>query len=116
MKEQNYTKKMLMMLLPMALSLTLPLLMLNAPVWLMTVVDLIILSPLLFWSLKLSVFIPYAYYIIKPILYIWALVVTLLGAQDFLAIAFYILMGIQTPKMIMNFLGTVIIVINNINK
>lgn len=110
MNEKNYTKQMLRLLLPMALSLTLPLLMLDAPVWLMTIVDLIILSPLLFWSIKLSVLIPYSYYIIKPFLYVWALVVTILGVQDFFAIAFYILMAIQTPKMITNFIGTILII------
>lgn len=108
MKEQDYTRKMLCLLLPMALSLTLPLLMLDAPIWLMTVVDIIILSPMLFWSQSLAVIVPRAYYLIKPILYIWALVVTILGAQDFFAIAFYILMGLQIPKMIMNFIGTII--------
>lgn len=111
MKEQDYTKKMLRMQLPMVLSITIPLLMLDAPVWLMTLVDLIILSPMLLVSLKLSVIVPYAYYIIKPIIYVWALLVTILGVQDFFAIAFYILMGIQTPKMIINFIGTILIIL-----
>ena len=110
MNEQNYTKRMLWLLMPMVLSITLPLLMLNAPVWLMVVVDLIILSPWILVSLKLSVIIPYTYYIIKPLLYVWALVVTILGVQDFFAIAFYILMGIQTPRMIKNFIGTILII------
>lgn len=110
MKEQDYTKQMLRLMLPMVLSVTLPLLMLNAPVWLMTVVDLIILSPMLLWSEKLTRIVPFAYYIINPILYVWALVVTILGVQDFFAIAFYILMGLQTPKMIKNFIGTILII------
>ena len=110
MKEQNYTKQMLKLLLPMVISITIPLLMLDAPIWLMVVVDLIILSPMLFWSRSLSVIVPYAYYIIKPILYVWALVVTILGVQDFFAIAFYILMALQTPNMIKNFIGTILII------
>lgn len=110
MNEKNYTKRMLRLLLPMVLSLTLPLLMLDAPVWLMTIVDLIILSPWVFRSEGLSVIVPFAYYIVKPIIYVWALVVTILGVQDFFAIAFYILMGIQTPKMIINFIGSIIII------
>lgn len=108
--QNTYSKQMLRLLTPMILSITLPLLMLNAPGWLISVVSLIILSPMLFCSIKLTVLIPYAYYIIKPFLYAWALVVTILGVQDFLAIAFYILMGLQTPKMIMNFIGTAFIV------
>ena len=111
MKEQNYTKQMLCLLLPMVLSLTLPLLMLDAPVWLMTIVNLIILSPWLFESKGLSMIVPFAYYIIKPVLYIWALVITILGVQDFFAIAFYILMAIQTPRMIKNFIGSISIII-----
>lgn len=110
MNEQNYTKRMLWLLMPMVLSITLPLLMLDTPIWLMVIVDLIILSPWIFTSLKLSVIVPYTYYIIKPLLYIWALVVTILGKQDFFAIAFYILMGIQTPRMIKNFIGTILII------
>ena len=110
MKEQDYTKQMLRLLLPMVFSITLPLLMLDTPIWLMTATDLIILSPMLFWSQRLSVIVPYAYYIIKPILYTVALVVTIIGVQDFFSIAFYILMAIQTPKMIMNFIGTILIV------
>ena len=110
MNEQNFTKQMLSILIPMVLSITLPLLMLNTPVWLMVIVDLIILSPMLLCSKTLTVIVPYAYYIIKPILYVWALVVTILGVQDFFAIAFYILMAIQTPRMIRNFIGTILII------
>lgn len=104
----GYVSKMLRMLLPMMLSITIPLIMLDAPIWLMTIIDLIILSPLLFTSASLAVFIPYAYYIIRPILYIWALVATILGVQDFVAIAFYIIMVLQLPKMVINFLGSVL--------
>lgn len=111
MKEQDYTKKMLKMLLPMVVSVTIPLLILGAPVWLMTIVDLIILSPMLFWSVGLSVIVPYAYYIARPILYVWALVVAILGVQDFFAIAFYVLMAIQVPSMIINFIGTILSII-----
>ena len=112
MNEQNYTKAMLRLLMPMVISITLPLLMLDAPIWLMTLIDLMILSPMLLWSVKLTVIVPYAYYIVKPILYVWALIVTILGVQDFWAIAFYILMGIQIPKMLMNFIGTILIIYN----
>lgn len=111
MKEQDYTKKMLGLLMPMVVSITIPLLMIGAPVWLMTIIDLIILSPMLLVSIRLTTIVPYAYYIIKPILYVWALVVTILGVQDFLAIAFYVLMAIQTPRMIKNFIGTILILV-----
>lgn len=116
MKEQNYTKEMLRLLLPMVLSVTLPLLMLNAPVWVMTLADLIILSPMLFWSVKLTKIIPFTYYILNPIIYIVALVITIMGKQDFFAITFYVLMGIQTPKMIKNFIGTILIIYYTISE
>lgn len=111
MKEQDYTKEMLWLLIPMVVSITIPLLMLDTPVWLMAIINLMILSPMLLVSLKLSTIVPYAYYIINPILYVWALIVTIIGVQDFLAIAFYILMAIQTPKMMKNFIGTIIILV-----
>lgn len=116
MKEQDYTKTMSRLLIPMVISITIPLLMLDTPVWLMAMVNLIILSPMLLVSFRLSTIVPYAYYIVKPILYVWALVVTILGVQDFLAIAFYILMGIQTPRMIKNFIGTILILIDAITE
>ena len=112
--EGNFTKKMLAVLLPMVLSITLPLLMLDAPVWVMVIADIIILSPMLFWSVTLTLIVPRAYFIINPILYVWALIVTILGVQDFFAIAFYILLGVQAPKMVMNFLGTIMIIISAI--
>lgn len=111
MNEQNYTKKMLRMLMPKVISVTIPLLMLDAPIWLMTLVDLIILSPWVFMSERLSVIVPFAYYIIKPVLYIWALVITILGVQDFFAIAFYILAALQAVNIIRNFIGTILIII-----
>lgn len=112
--DNYYIKQMLIILLPMVISLTIPLIMLNTPIWLMIIIDLIILSPLLFCSLKLTVLIPYAYYIVNPILYICALIVTIIGTQDFWAIAFYILFGLQAPIMIKNFIGTVLIIYSNI--
>lgn len=109
MEEQNYTKQMLWLLLPMSLSITLALMMLGTSIWLISAVNLLILSPMLFLSKKLAVIVPYVYYIANPILYVWALVVTIQGPQDFFAIAFYILMAIQVPKMIVNFIGTMAI-------
>ena len=108
-EEPNYTKQMLWLLLPMSLSIILALIMLDISVWLISAVNIVILSPVLFWSKKLAVIVPYVYYITKPILYVWALVVTIRGEQDFFAIAFYILMAIQIPKMITNFIGTIAI-------
>lgn len=90
-----------------SLSLTLPLIMLDAPIWVICLATFILFSPLLFGSLLYTGIVYCLYDIVRPILYIWGLVVTIQGKQDFFAIAFYVLMGLQIVNIIKRFLGTV---------
>ena len=91
----------------MALSLTLALVMMYAPSILITVTIFLLLSPLIFGSVTYA-FIVYAIYdIVRPILYTWALVVTIQGKQDFVAIMFYVLTALQVINIIKRFIGTV---------
>lgn len=90
-----------------SLSLTLPLIMLEAPIWVICLVTFIIFSPLLFMSFLYAGLVSCLYDIIRPILYICGLIVAIEEYQDFFAIAFYILLGLQAINIIKRFIGTV---------
>lgn len=110
----------------MSLSLTYPLIMLETPFLLILAeITLIFLPSILIllseseWLPILSFYIVYHLYnIIRPILYVCGLVATIQGQQDFVAVAFYILMGLQAVNIIKRFFGTVIMIIQllTINK
>lgn len=91
----------------LSLSLIIPLIMLESPIWLIGLVTFIMFSPLLFASLIYAAILYFSYDIIRPILYIWALVVTIQGKQDFFAVAFYILMALQAASIIKRLIGSV---------
>ena len=95
----------------MQLSIGLPLIMLNAPLWLILGATFLVFSPLFFGSLTYATFLFCSYDIIRPILYIWALVVTIGGKQDFIAIAFYVLFALQAISIIKRLIGTIGIII-----
>lgn len=94
----------------MQLSIAIPLIMLNVPSWLSIGATLIVYSPLLFGSMTYAVFLFCAYDIIRPALYIWALVCTIQGNQDSVAIAFYIISGLQAITMLKRLVGTISII------
>lgn len=103
-QENNY---LLFKLFLMQLSIAIPLIMLNAPLWLSIGATLIVYSPLLFGSMSYAVFFFCAYDFIRPALYIWALVYTIQGNQDSVAIAFYIICGLQVISMMKRLIGTI---------
>lgn len=114
MKEQDYTKKTFWMLLPMVIAITIPLVMIRVPGWLATTIFVIMFSPMLIMSTKWAAIVLCSYYIFKPVIYVWALVVTIHGVQNFWAIAFYILMAIQAPRMIGHFIGAIPVLISEL--
>lgn len=104
---KNHENYLLSQLFLMQLSLILPLIMLDAPMLLILAVPLLVFSPLLFNSTPYATIVFCAYDIIRPILYIWALVVTIGGKQDFFAIAFYIIAALQIMSIAKRFIGTI---------
>lgn len=115
MKNQNYSLTGILFLMSlMFISLTVPIVMLDAPIWLIAVIGALIYSPIIFASGWLTVVVGYGYHLARPVLYICALIVTIQGKQDFLAIAFYILMGLQIISIIKGFLGTVFVIYSSI--
>lgn len=94
----------------MSVSLTIALIMLNVPSLLISIVAFLVVSPLIFNSETWFLLVFHAYNVVRPILYVWATVVTIQGKQDFLAIAFYILAALQVISIIKNFLFTVVLI------
>ena len=115
MNDKNF-RYLCFQLVLMGLSINLPLIMLDAPFWLMSAILFIVISPLVFPSLSYTTILMWIYDITRPILYIWALVVTISGTQDFLAIAFYILLGLQILVIIRRFIGTILTIYCTIKK
>lgn len=91
----------------MSLSLTMALVMLNTPYILIAITTLFLFSPILFNSMLYASLVYIIYDIARPTLYIWALVVTIQGKQDFIAIAFYILAALQVINILKRFIDTV---------
>ena len=112
MKNENYG---LFQLFLMSASLNLPLIMLNAPTWLLFVTIFFIFSPIIFVKDWLIYLVLHLYNIVRVILYIWAIIVTIQGQQDFVAIAFYIITALQAANIIKNFIFTIWITILTIN-
>lgn len=106
MKKQDNTFNYIQIFL-LSLSLTLPLIMVNTPVWLIAIVTFIMFSPALFGSVLYAVILYCLYDIIRPILYVWGLVVAIQGKQDFFTVAFYILVILQAVDILKRFIGTV---------
>ena len=104
---KNQGNHALFMLFLMNVSLTIPLIMMNTPYWLITVVTLLVFSPALIGSYTYAALHTFAYNILRFVLYVWGLVVTIGGKQDFFAIAFYILTALQAIDIIKKFIGTI---------
>ena len=83
-------------------SISIPLIILNVPAFLIGLISLVIFLPLIIGSETLLLFMFHIYNITRPILYIIALITTIGGKQDMVAIAFYIIMGLQVINMLKN--------------
>lgn len=106
MKNQDNTFNYFQIFL-LSLSLTLPLIMVNTPVWLIAIVTFLMFSPALFGSVLYAVILYCIYDIIRPILYVWGLVVAIQGKQDLFTVVFYILVVLQAVDIVKRFIGTV---------
>lgn len=107
----NKLKYLLFRLFLMSLSLVFPLIMLEAPIFLIVITPFIVYSPLLFKSLAYGNIVYCLCYILRPILYVWGLIVAVQGEQDFFAIAFYILLGLQAIDIVKTFIATILSII-----
>ncbi len=103
-------------LLLMSLSISLPLIIMNAPLLLILITTLLIFSPAMSKSLYVGVIVFCLYDIVRPILYIAGIIVAAQGPQDFVAIAFYIITGLQALSILKKFIATVLTLIISFKK
>lgn len=76
------------------------------------IISVIGFLPILIHSLKFNMVLEFLYNIVlRPGLYIWALIVTIQGTQDLIAIAFYVLAALQGYSIIKNFFSYVTMMI-----
>ena len=95
----------LFMMLLKSLSLSIPLIIIDAPFWVISIVSFVMFLPFIIKSDWTVIAIIALYTILlRPGLYIWALVVAINGPQDIVAIAFYIIAGLQATSIIKNFI------------
>ena len=87
-----------------SLSLTIPLIVIGVPFWVISVVSLAMFLPFIIPSDWTAIAVIALYtLLLRPGLYIWALVVAINGQQDFVAIAFYVIAGLQAFSIVKNF-------------
>ena len=113
MNESPSFRYLLWMLFWTSLSLCIPLMLIGAPGWIITIATLIIFSAALCGNAGIA----YIYRVIhniilRPSLYIWALIVTISGPQDIIAIGFYIIFALQLKNIIGNFIGEIILLLS----
>ena len=103
----NYLNRHLLL---MTLSINIPLIIIGAPFW----VNILAIVAIFATAWSGNVGISYIYraihnILLRPGLYIWALIVAVTGSQDLVAIGFYIVMICQAKNIIVNFIGEIII-------
>ena len=92
----------------LSLSLAIPLIVIGAPGWIIALASVYVFSPLLFKSELLLYITAWLYDIVlRPGLYVWALIVAINGPQDFVAIAFYILAFLQAWSILKNLISQI---------
>lgn len=105
-------------------SVSIPLIILDAHMIVILLVNLLVflpqlVAPIVSMESALAVFsfsdLLY-HLLLRPCLYVAALVVSVQGPQDFIAIAFYILAGVQAFNIIKSFLGYIISLVSSFKK
>lgn len=104
MKEDRMMNFSLFSMLLKSMSLSIPLIIIGAPFWVISIVSLVVFLPFLIpsdWTF-IAVIALYTL-VLRPGLYIWALIIAINGPQDIVAIAFYIIAGLQSISIVKNF-------------
>lgn len=100
-----------------SLSLSLPLIIIGTPFWVISVVSLFVFLPMLIPSEWVAVAVIIIYtLLLRPGLYIWALIVAINGPQDFIAIAFYVIAGLQAFGIIKDFMIYILTFVNSMRR
>lgn len=113
MENDRYFNYALRTLFFMSLSLTIPLILIEASGWFLLLVPIVVFSSALCGSVTIA----YIYrvlhnIILRPGLYIWALIATIRGPQDIIAIGFYIVFALQLRNIIGNLIGETLVLLS----
>ena len=97
----------------MSLSLNIPLILIGASGWILALVIVVVFAT----ALSGNAGIAYIYrvlhnIVLRPGLYIWALIVIIGGPQDIVAIGFYLVFALQLKNIIFNFIGEILLLMN----
>ena len=104
MNEERMVNYGLFMAFLASLSLTIPLIVIGTPFWVISLVSLVMFLPFIIPSDWTAIVVIALYtLLLRPGLYIWALVIAINGQQDFVAIAFYVIAGLQAISIVKNF-------------
>jgi len=96
----------------MSLSLTIPLIIIGSSSWIIILVTVAVFASALCGNPLIALIYRQLHNIIlRPGLYIWAIIVAISGPQDFVAIAFYIIAFLQIWNIIKNFFGEVLLLL-----
>ena len=109
----NSPRYILRKLFLMSLSIVFPLILIGTPGWGLTLATIVIFAA----ELSNNALISYIYRMIhniflRPGLYICALIITITGPQDFIAIVFYIALGFQIKNIAENFVVGIIMLVS----
>ena len=109
MNEDRVVNYGLFMALLASMSLGIPLIVIGVPFWVISIVSLAMFLPFIIPSDWTAIAVIALYtLLLRPGLYIWALVVAINGPQDFVTIAFYIIAGLQAISIVKNFFAYLI--------
>ncbi len=97
-------------------SIYIALIMLHTPPLLIFIILLLSSLIMIMPSLVAQFIIQHVYNFVRPILYVWALIITIGGKQDVFAILFYILSGVQAISIIKNLFYSILVIVNSFSK
>lgn len=101
----------------MSLSLTIPLVVINAPIWIIVLITIAVFASALSGNEGIALlYRQFHNIVLRPALYIWALVIAINGPQDFVAIGFYIAAALQIWNIIKNFIGEILLILISARK
>lgn len=113
-ENERQIKHLLFKFFLMDISITLPLIMMEAPSWLITLlVPILIFSPMFVKSPYYVALYTLIYNFGRPILYACGLAATIGGVQDAVAVVFYVITAVQSINIIKKLIETIIILIYN---
>ena len=112
MNEDHVVNYGLFMAVLASISISIPLIVIGVPYWVILAVSLFMFLPGIIQSTRIFIAVSAIYAILlRPGLYILGLIAAINGPQDFIAIAFYVIAGLQAYNIIKNFLAYTLILI-----